>query len=205
MSSPAPDDLAGGPTREPVHPPRWLGAVALATLACVGCWVLLTHDEPSTPAGPAPAPSSPSAVAAQPAFALGSDPGLLGVRAVCVRSDRHRVLWLGVDLVNGRLARTTLLSVTPIGSAAASTATGAVLPAGRTCDRKPRVGDSLVMRPGGIVPLRLRLPGSDHCRAAPISVLVDVAFLGPGERPATQRLDLHPDPGEVDVLACRGT
>jgi hypothetical protein len=29
---------------------------------------------------------------------------------------------------------------------------------------------------------------------------VDVSFLGPGERPATQRLDLHPN--QLDVAVC---
>jgi hypothetical protein len=58
------------------------------------------------------------------------------------------------------------------------------------------------MRPGGVVPLTVDLPDTDLCGARPVSVQVDVSFLGPGETPATQRLVLHPDPDELDVRVC---
>jgi hypothetical protein len=208
MSAPAPDDLAGGPSRDPVRVPGWLRGAALVLLAGLAGWSLLSQDGPSAlPTASQRSDSAPAAVLPPRPLVLGSQPGLLGVRAVCVRADHEHDLWLGVDLVNGRLARTTLLAVTPVEGAGSAFGSEQVLPARRTCDRRRTARDSLVMFPGGTVPVRLRLPRADRCRAAPtpISVRVDVSFLGPGERPETQRLNLHPDPGEVDLVACGRT
>ena len=152
--------------------------------------------------GPAPIRLVPSP--APRAFVLGSQPGLLGVRTVCLRAGSDHALSMGVDLVNGRLARTTLLAATRVAAAGGPTRGGATLPAHRTCDGRPAARDSLVMRPGGVVPLRVGLQATDLCGAGPVSVQVDVSFLGPGESPATQRLDLHPDPHELDVHPCPG-
>ena len=54
--------------------------------------------------------------------------------------------------------------------------------------------------PVRVVPLRVQLHQQDVCGAGPVSVRVDVSFLGPGEQPVTQRLDLHPI--ELDVAVC---
>jgi hypothetical protein len=202
MSAPVPDDLAGGPSRDPIRLPGWVRAVALVVLAGLAGWILVARGDPPTPAAGHPAPSRADVLPTQRAVVLGSPPGLLGIRAVCVRRDRNGA-WLGVDLVNGRLARTTLLDVAPVAGAAGSAASEPVLPARRTCDRRPTATNSLVMLPGGIVPLQLRLRLPYGCGGAPASVPVDVSFLGPGERPETQRFNLHPDPGEL-AAACRG-
>jgi hypothetical protein len=210
MAGPAPDELAGGSARDPFRAPRWLRAAALVAVTCLAGWVLVaqhpsTHDSgsrrpPGGVARPAPITLTPSP--AQRAVVLGSQPGLLGVRAVCLLAGRDHALSLGVDLVNGRLARTTLLAVTRVVAVGDSARGGATLPARRTCEGRPAARDSLVMRPGGVVPLRVDLQGTDLCGERPVSVQVDVSFLGPGESPATQRLDLHPDPDELDVQAC---
>lgn len=212
MSEPAPDELAGGSGRDPLGAPGWLRAAVLVAVAGLACWALVAGDGLRTPGtGPGRAPTAATgprepatlgAVPTQRAVALGSQPGLLGVRAVCLRTGRENALSLGVDLVNGRLARTTLLAATRIASDGESVRGGATLPARRTCDGQLSARDSLVMRPGGVVPLRLSLQGRDLCGAGPVSVQVVVSFLGPGESPATQRLDLHPDPHELDVRAC---
>ena len=212
MPEPAPDELAGGSARDPLRAPGWLRVAALVAVACLAGWVLvaqhLSADDPGSPeagspvAGPAPIRLVPSP--AQRAVVLGSQPGLLGVRAVCLRAGPDHALSMGIDLVNGRLARTTLLAATRVAAVGEPTRGGTTLPARRTCDGRPAARDSLVMRPGGVVPLRVGLQATDLCGAGPVSVQVDVSFLGPGESPATQRLDLHPDPKELDVHACPG-
>lgn len=212
MAGPVPDELEGGSTRDPLRAPRWLRVATLLAVACVAGWVLVARDGPPVAVGhpggsPTPATSPRdadrvAAVPAQRAVVLGSQPGLLGVRAVCLRAGRDHGMSLGVDLVNGRLARTTLLAVTRVATAGDSARGGATLPAPRTCDGRAAVRDSLVMRPGGVVPLRIDLRGTDLCGGRPVSVQVDVSFLGPGESPATQHLDLHPDPDELAVQAC---
>ena len=211
MSEPAADDLAGGPTHDPVRVPGWLSAAALVAVTCLTGWVLLAHDEPTTGTGatdrspPAAAPRAPAVLGmlpAQRAVVLGSQPGLLGVRTMCVRAGRDHAVSLGVDLVNGRLSRTTLLAASRVADDGGATRGGATLPARRSCDGRPARRESLVMEPGGVAPLRVRLREQDVCGARPVSVQVDLAFLGPGEQPATQRLTLHPN--ELDVAVCTG-
>lgn len=200
MSTRASDEVAGGPARDPVRTPGWLRTAALVALACLTCWALVTRDDRSSPPAGAAEPTPLGHVAPQRALVLGSQPGLLGVRATCILIGPDQAVALGVDLVNGRLARTTLLAVSRIGTGGGPTRGGAVLPARRTCHGRSTLRSSLVMRPGGIVPMRIRLRHQDLCGTRPVSVQVDVAFLGPGERPATQRLVLHPT--ELDVAIC---
>ena len=200
MSERATDELAGGSARDPLRAPGWLRVTALLAVACLAAWALLARHDPAPPGATLGAPVRPGVVPAQRSVVLGSQPGLLGVHAMCVRTGRDHAVWLGVDLVNGRLARTTLLAVTRVARPGESTQGDATLPARRTCNGQPVKRDSLVMRPGGIVPMRIGLRQQDLCGARPVSVQVDVSFLGPGEQPAAQRLDLHP--AELDVAVC---
>src|SRR5689334_16957522 len=97
MSEPAPDELAGGSARDPLRTPGWLRLVGLVVLVGVSGWLLVaqhpaTHDAGAHArhgqVGPAPITLTPGP--AQRAVVLGSQPGLLGVRAVCLRSGRDR-------------------------------------------------------------------------------------------------------------------
>jgi len=210
MSERVPDELAGGSARDPVRAPGWLRAAALVAFLCLAGWVVVVHDGPltsgaghgdiSAPTAVPPAAALLGLLPAQRAVVLGSQPGLLGVRTMCVRGGRDHTVSLGVDLVNGRLARTTLLAATRVADDGVAMRGGATLPARRTCDGRRATRGSLVMDPGGVVPLKVQLQEQDVCGAGPVSVRVDVSFLGPGEQPATQRLDLPPV--ELDVAVC---
>jgi hypothetical protein len=209
MSAPAPDELAGGSARDPLRTPGWLRLAGLVALVGVCGWLVVRDGPPTSGAGPpggrptpVAEPGTPAALGllpAQRAVLLGSQPGLLGVRSTCIRPGRDHAVTLGVDLVNGRLSRTTLLAATRVTDDGA-TRGGATLPARRTCAGRPATRASLVMEPGGVVPLRVRLREQDVCGTRAVSVQLDLAFLGPGEQPTTQRLALHPR--ELDVAIC---
>ena len=200
---PTSDELAGGSPRDPVRLPRAVKAVGLCAAVVLAGWLAVRGERPAaedTNGEAAPTVSAPAA-ATTPPVSFPSQPGSLGIDAVCARLDQRR-LSVAVDLTNGGLTRLTLLSASPVLPLGGLRPLAEVLPAKRTCEGRPPSRAGLVMRPGGVVPLRLhlQLPASG-CQDGHV-VQVAVTYLGAGERPVTQRLTLLRALSDVDLAAC---
>jgi hypothetical protein len=192
------DELVGGADREPARVPRWATALgALPAVAVVGLVVTRGGGEPSTVA---PSPSS-SATSPSPSTRTGYPPleGPLAITGqTCLTTQRGRFT-ITFGLQNTGLGRVTVLSVAahlPLGGLRP---TGGRVPATRSCGgAEIDPGTSTVLEPGDRVPASLGFELPADC-PAPWPVQVDVAVVGPGETPGTQRIPVLADLGGYHV------